>query len=164
MVEGRGNSTGDGTGVPAGYVRVHDPAGFSLAVPRGRQRQLDGNQIDYTPDGGAHRLRVGVGRAAPGVNPYMHLLQLEKSVRALPDYTRVRLHQNTFRGGDGCLWEFTWTDSKEHPDPRRAVDQAYVTADGREYVLCIGAPAGDRAASSARFQVALQTWRPEPAG
>ncbi|MEU4097594.1 serine/threonine-protein kinase [Streptomyces sp. NPDC026673] len=146
-------------GVPAGYVRVHDPAGFSLAVPRGWQRQLDGDQIDYTPDGGAHRLRIGVGRAKPGLNPYMHLLELEKSLRALPDYTRVRLHQNTFRGRDGGLWEFTWTDSKEHPGPRRAVDQAYVTGDGTEYALYMGAPADDWAAASARFQVALQTWR-----
>ncbi|MDX2705510.1 serine/threonine-protein kinase [Streptomyces sp. PA03-6a] len=158
VVKGRG----DGSGVPAGYVRVHDPAGFSLAVPRGWKRQLDGDQIDYTPDDGAHRLRIGVGRAAPGLNPYMHLLELEKSVRALPDYTRVRLHQNTFRGGDGCLWEFSWTDSKEHPGPRRAVDQAYVAADGSEYALYMGAPAGDWAAASAGFQVALQTWRPEP--
>ncbi|MDX2646518.1 serine/threonine-protein kinase [Streptomyces sp. PA03-1a] len=153
---------GDGPGVPAGYVRVHDPAGFSLTVPRGWKRQLDGDQIDYTPDDGAHRLRIGVGRAAPGLNPYMHLLELEKSVRALPGYTRVRLHQNTFRGGDGCLWEFSWTDSKEHPGPRRAVDQAYVAADGSEYALYMGAPAGDWAAASAVFQVALQTWRPDP--
>ncbi|MFE0625374.1 serine/threonine-protein kinase [Streptomyces sp. NPDC058864] len=155
---------GDGTAVPAGYVRVHDPAGFSLAVPRGWRRQLDGDQIDYTPDNGAHRLRIGVGRAAPGVNPYMHLLRLEEKVRELPGYNRVRLHQNTFRGGDGCLWEFTWTDSKEHPGPRRAADQAYVTADGSEYALYMGAPAGDWAAASAGFQVALQTWRPEPSG
>jgi hypothetical protein len=150
---------GGADGVPAGYVRVQDPAGFSLAVPRGWKRQLDGDQIDYTPDNGAHRLRIGVGRAAPELNPYMHLLELEESVRALPDYTRVRPHQNSFRGGDGALWEFTWTDSKEHPGPRRAVDQAYVTGDGTEYALYTGAPAGDWAAASARFQVALQTWR-----
>ncbi|MFJ5218350.1 serine/threonine-protein kinase [Streptomyces sp. NPDC088354] len=164
VLHDRGGDTAAGAtgGVPAGYVRVTDPAGFSVAVPRGWKRQLDGDQIDYTPDNGAHRLRVGIESRPADPNPYMHLLALEKDVRALPRYTRVRLHQNTFRGGDGALWEFTWTAEKENPGPRRAVDQAYRAPDGTEYAVYMGAPAADWPASLARFQVALQTWRTEP--
>ncbi|MDX3240005.1 hypothetical protein PV392_30810 [Streptomyces sp. ME03-5709C] len=33
-----------------------------------------------------------------------------------------------------------------------------------EYALYLGAPADDRAATSAAFQVALETWRPEAPG
>ncbi|MFJ4850561.1 MULTISPECIES: serine/threonine-protein kinase [unclassified Streptomyces] len=157
---GNGGSAAASTaGVPAGYERVHDPAGFSVAVPRGWKRQLDGDQIDYTPDNGAHRLRIGIERQPAEPNPYMHLLGLEQDVRALPRYSRVRLHQNTFRGGDGALWEFTWTAGNENPGPRRAVDQAYRAPDGTEYAIYMGAPAADWPASLARFQVALQTWR-----
>ncbi|MFD3455767.1 serine/threonine-protein kinase [Streptomyces sp. NPDC058691] len=160
VLRDRGGDTN--AGVPAGYERVTDPAGFSVAVPRGWKRQLDGDQIDYTPDNGAHRLRIGIESHPADPNPYMHLLALEQDVRALPRYTRVRLHQNVYREGDGALWEFTWTAEKENPGPRRAVDQAYRATDGTEYAIYMGAPAADWPASLARFQVALQTWRAEP--
>jgi hypothetical protein len=146
-------------GVPKGYVTVHDPAGFSVAVPRGWKRQLDGDQIDYTPDDDAHLLRVGVERSPTSPNPYTHLLSLEKSVSAFPHYRRVRLHENTYRGGDGALWEFTWTSTEDHPGPRHAEEQGYRAPNGAEYEIYESAPAQDWTAAQARFQVALRTWK-----
>jgi hypothetical protein len=146
-------------GIPKGYVTVHDPAGFSVAVPRGWKRQLDGDQIDYTADDDAHLLRVGIERSPTSPNPYAHLLSLEKSVSAFPHYRRVRLHENTFRGGDGALWEFTWTSTEDHPGPRHAEEQGYRASNGVEYEIYESAPAKDWTAAQDRFQVALRTWK-----
>jgi hypothetical protein len=146
-------------GVPKGYVTVHDPAGFSVAVPRGWKRQLDGDQIDYTADDDAHLLRVGIERSPTSPNPYVHLLSLEKSVSAFPHYRRERLHENTYRGGDGALWEFTWTSTEDHPGPRHAEEQGYRAQNGAEYEIYESAPAKDWTVAQERFQVALRTWK-----
>ena len=49
-----GSSSTDGSGgdqsadgVPEGWERVEDPQGFSLALPEGWTRRVEGSQIDY---------------------------------------------------------------------------------------------------------------------
>lgn len=167
---GPGTSTGPGgdkkASVPDGWRRVTDPEGFSLLVPEGWTRQLDGNQIDYTPDNGRNRIRISVDPSPDFENPYMHMLDVEETVEVrLPAYKRLTLHANTFRDQtESALWEFTWTETKDHPGKRRAIDQVYYDDNGTEYALYMSGPAGNWRTIRQQFDTMLQSWQPPPAG
>lgn len=150
--------------VPDGWERVQDPDGFSLWVPEGWKRQADGDQIDYTPDNGRHRIRISVDPSPDFENPYMHMLDMQKRLeKRLPDYRRVKLRPNTFRDQtQSALWEFTWTERTEHPGPRCAIDQMYYEDDGTEYALYMSGPAEDWAVTREQFDTMLRGWRPPP--
>ncbi|MFD3930598.1 protein kinase [Streptomyces sp. NPDC058614] len=149
--------------LPEGWVRVDDPEGFSLALPKGWERQLDGTQIDYTPDGGEHFVRIAVDDSPDFDNPYLHQVDLEQQLTKLSDYHRVSMEANTFRDCDGALWDFTWTalpKDTSFPGPRRAIEQTYLSRDGVEYVIYMSAPAADWATTREQFDTVLKGWRP----
>ncbi|MEV7417853.1 serine/threonine-protein kinase [Streptomyces sp. NPDC089919] len=149
--------------VPAGWRRVTDPAGFTLAVPVGWKRRMDGDQIDYTPDNGKHRIRLSSDTTPDFENPYLHVLDVENTVRTrLPQYRRITApHPNTFRGQtDAAIWEFSWLERKDHPGPRRAIDQMYVAEDGTEYALYMSGPEKDWDTTRDQFDIVLRYWQP----
>ncbi|TXS56505.1 serine/threonine-protein kinase [Streptomyces sp. t39] len=153
-----------GKDVPDGWHRVQDPSGFALWVPDGWVRQTDGDQIDYTPDNGRHRIRISVDPSPDFENPYMHMLDMEEGLaERLPQYERIKLRPNTFRDQtQSALWEFRWTERKEHPGPRRAIDQMYYGDDGTEYALYMSGPAEDWPVTREQFDTMLRGWRPPP--
>ncbi|MFF4742884.1 protein kinase [Streptomyces chengbuensis] len=144
------------------WQRVRDPEGFSLLVPEGWTRQKDGDQIDYTPDNGRRLIRISIDPTPDFENPYMHMLDVEKTVRKrLPKYERVRLDQNTFRDQENsALWEFTWTETKNNAGERRAIDQVYFGGDGTEYALYMSSPAEEWATTRQRFDKMVQSFQP----
>ncbi|MEU6176650.1 serine/threonine-protein kinase [Streptomyces coeruleorubidus] len=155
-----------GGSVPAGWTRRDDPAGFSLYLPKGWKRKTFGpqgelKQIDYTPDGGRHFVRIAVDTSPDFADPYAHQLDLEQQLQRLVDYKRVKLERNVYRDRDGALWEYTWTaqakDTK-FPGPRRAIEETYVARDGTEYALYMSAPAQDWATARKQFTSLLQGW------
>ncbi|OII66676.1 serine/threonine-protein kinase, partial [Streptomyces sp. CC77] len=150
------------SGTPEGWRRVQDPEGFSLLVPEGWTRQTDGDQIDYTPDNGRHRIRISVDRSPDFENPYMHMLDVERRLKdRLPEYRRIQLHANTFRDQlESCLWEFTWQEEKDHPGRRHAIDQVYYTDGGTEYALYMSSPEESWATTREQFEIVLRHWRP----
>ncbi len=147
-------------GIPADWRRVKDPEGFSLMLPPGWKRQTDGNQIDYTPDGGRRFLRIGVDRKPQYETAYLHLLALEKTLR-LPEYRRLHLNSNTFRDQPGALWEFSWQAGANDTTrgPRRAIEQTYLSRDGVEYAIYMSAPADNWDATREQFDAMLRGWR-----
>ncbi|WP_406336515.1 serine/threonine-protein kinase [Streptomyces sp. NBC_00203] len=175
-VGGKGSSGGTaGTGgksatqTPAGAVpdnwhRVDDVEGFSLALPKGWERQANGTQVDYTPDGGEHFVRIAVDDSPDFDNPYMHQLDLEQQLTKLSEYQRVSLQANTFRDCHGSLWDFTWTALPKQtpfPGPRRAIEQTYLARDGVEYAIYMSAPAADWDTARQQFDAILRGWRPQ---
>ncbi|MBT2367838.1 protein kinase [Streptomyces sp. ISL-10] len=162
--DSRATAPGKASDVPDGWERVDDPRGFSLWVPKGWKRQADGDQIDYTPDNGRHRIRISVDLSPDFENPYMHMLEMQEGLKKrLPDYRRVKLRPNTFRDQtQSALWEFSWTERTEHPGPRRAIDQMYYEDDGTEYALYMSGPAKDWAVTREQFDTMLRGWRPPP--
>ncbi|MGA4850722.1 serine/threonine-protein kinase [Streptomyces sp. G5(2025)] len=156
-----GSSTGETVGgIPADWRRVKDPDGFSLMLPKGWKRQVDGNQVDYTPDGGRRFLRIAVDRKPQYETSYLHLLSLEKALR-LPEYRRLHLNSNTFRDRPGALWEFSWKAGANDTTrgPRRAIEQTYLSRDGVEYALYMSAPADDWDTTREQFDAMLRGWR-----
>ncbi|MEU0403032.1 protein kinase [Streptomyces sp. NPDC006197] len=151
---------GAGDDVPAGWHRVKDPKGFSLLVPDGWKRQTEGDQIDYTPDNGRHRIRISIDRSPDFENPYMHALDLELQLGKRMDYKRIKLDQVTYRDQvRSCLWEFTWTEKKTFPGPRHAIDQMYYEDDGTEYAIYMSSPVSSWETTREQFDIVVQHWR-----
>ncbi|MFH8838939.1 serine/threonine-protein kinase [Streptomyces sp. NPDC017868] len=149
-----------GDGIPAGWHRVQDPKGFSLLVPDGWKRQTEGDQVDYTPDNGRHRIRISIDKSPDFENPYMHAIDLERQLGKRMDYNRVKLDQTTYRDQvRSCLWEFTWTEKKTFPGPRHAIDQMYYEDDGTEYALYMSSPESSWETTREQFDIVLQHWR-----
>ncbi|MFH8756685.1 serine/threonine-protein kinase [Streptomyces atroolivaceus] len=148
--------------LPDGWKRVTDPEGFSLAVPEGWERQENNGQIDYTPDNGAHRLRISLDPQPDFGNSYAHMQSIEKDLAArLPAYERLTLEKNVFRDRPGSRWEFTWVESKDFPGPRHGIDQMYFAeAGGPEYAFYLTGPEEDRAETLKRFETMLRSWEP----
>lgn len=146
--------------IPAGWHRVTEPEGYSMAVPDGWKRQMDGSgEIDYTPDDGNHFIRISIDTTPDYATPYLHQLALEPQLSRLPDYRRLTLHVNNFRDQDAALWEFTWRETKGHPGRRRAIDQMYNVDHGRaEYAIYMGGPSSDW--NRERFDTVLRYWQP----
>ncbi|MDT9688693.1 protein kinase [Streptomyces sp. P9(2023)] len=165
-----GDTGGRGTGptvtertppaVPAGWHRVDDEKGFSLLVPDGWKRQTDGDNVDYTPDNGKHRIRISIDPTPDFENPYVHALDLEKTLKKRMKYQRIKLNQNTYRDQvRSARWEFTWYEKQEFPGPRHAIDQMYFGDDGTEYALYMSSPESSWETTRQQFDVVVQHWR-----
>ncbi|MCX4982913.1 serine/threonine-protein kinase [Streptomyces sp. NBC_00572] len=151
---------GTGNDTPDGWHRVVDPKGFSLLVPKGWKRQTEGDNIDYTPDNGRHRIRINIDASPDFENPYMHALDLERIVAKRMEYTRVKLGQTTYRDQvRSSLWEFTWTEKRDFPGPRHAIDLMYYTDDGTEYAIYMSSPESSWETTREQFDIVLQHWR-----
>ncbi|MEU9180631.1 serine/threonine-protein kinase [Streptomyces sp. NPDC048550] len=157
---------GDGEGAPpAGFSEVTDPTGFTLFVPDGWKRQMNGDQIDYTPDNGKHFIRIAADPTPDYENPYAHLLDLEKQVQKRTDYKKQKLNQNTFRDSTrAALWDFAWTEKVSFPGPRRAIEQMYIAPDGTEYAIYMSSPIADWDTIRQQFDVVLSGWEPPKKG
>ncbi|MFF3616224.1 serine/threonine-protein kinase [Streptomyces sp. NPDC002580] len=164
---GRTTAGGSGTAqgaVPDSWVRVDDEAGFSLALPgKNWKRETNGSQVDYTPDGGEHFVRIAVEVSPDFEDPYSHQKDLEEQLTKLQDYHRVSLEEKTFRDCRGSLWDFTWTalpKQTKFPGERRAIEQTYLARNGVEYAIYMSAPAEDWDTAREQFDVILRGWRP----
>ncbi|MFJ4498692.1 protein kinase [Streptomyces sp. NPDC088864] len=146
--------------VPDGWRRVEDPAGFSVFLPEGWERELNGTNIDYSPDGGVHYFRVSIDPAPDYDNSYDHMVDMERQLSTrLPEYRRVELNSNVYRDVPGGIWEFTWTEKSG--EARHAIDQMYFAKEGGpEYALYMTGPAADWDETLDRFRAILRSWRP----
>ncbi|MFJ7339006.1 serine/threonine-protein kinase [Streptomyces sp. NPDC101110] len=183
----KGPSQGDGSGsttprnthaaggaVPDSWVRYEDPVGFSLYLPKGWKRKPFGpqgelKQIDYSPDGGRHFVRIAIDTSPDFADAKSHQEDLEQQVQRLVDYKRVTMEENTYRDRKGSLWEYTWTALAKDPPyvagPRHAIEETYFSRDGVEYAIYISSPEKDWAQTSKQFKWVLQGWQqPRQAG
>ncbi|MEV5989446.1 serine/threonine-protein kinase [Streptomyces sp. NPDC052051] len=154
--------------LPEGWVRVNDPVGFSLVLPgeHWKRQAFDAHQIDYTPDGGKHFIRIAVDTSPDYDDPFQHQRDLDQQLARLAKYRRVSLEANIYRDSRGSLWDYTWTalpKDTSFPGPRHAVEQMYVTRGGVEYALYMSGPEQDWQTTREQFDVLLRGWRPRPA-
>ncbi len=161
---GKSGAAGD---LPAGWVRKHDPYGFSIAVPDASWRRANPDealhQVDYTPDGGKHFIRIAVDDSPDFPTAHDHQLDLEQQLHRLVDYKRVTLQANTFRDRAGSRWEYSWTALAQDPGfpgPRHAVEETYFSREGVEYAIYMSGPADDWTVTQKQFRTVLQSWRP----
>ncbi|MFF4586841.1 protein kinase [Streptomyces sp. NPDC001388] len=161
-------ATGDQDAVPESWTEVTDPLGFALALPDKTwartvyQDEGDLQQIDYSPDGGEHLLRIALDKSPDYDDPYAHQKDLEQQLQRLVDYDTVSLEKNVYRDRDGSAWDYTWTalaKDTEFPGPRRAIEETYIARDGTEYAIYMSSPAKDWATTAEQFTSILRSWR-----
>ncbi|MDQ0959680.1 tRNA A-37 threonylcarbamoyl transferase component Bud32 [Streptomyces sp. B4I13] len=153
--------------VPDSWQPVDDPLGFGLSLPKGWERtvyQNDGDlqQVDYSPDGGKHFVRIALDKSPDFSDPYAHQIDLEQQLTRLVHYTRVTLEKNLYRDRAASEWEYTWTAQAKDttfPGPRRAIEETYVARNGAEYVIYMSSPAEDWATTARQFPSVLRSWR-----
>ncbi|GGO57449.1 hypothetical protein GCM10012287_53360 [Streptomyces daqingensis] len=145
-------------GLPAGFRRVNDEMGFSLAVMDGWQRRsLSETHVDYVPPTGQEVLRIGESANA-GPSSADTFAQAEQQLASNdPSYKRIRLESNTFQGRPGAIWEFTWTTGSGQV--MHATDQAYIAEDGTEYTIYFEARDRLWDKKNQVFTTALNTWK-----
>ncbi|MEU6990062.1 zinc ribbon domain-containing protein [Streptomyces sp. NPDC046465] len=160
-----GPDVAGGSEAPAGTERVTDQEGFSFAVPEGWTRQAVNperpGQITYAGPTGREEFLVGVVTDAPYTS-YENFKNIEKHTKSAPDksdYDRVRLTENTFKGQDGAIWEYTYTDASGRSI--HALNQSYIAENGTEYAIQLSWRedfwiAGEGART---HRTALDTWR-----
>ncbi|MEV7421269.1 protein kinase [Streptomyces sp. NPDC091212] len=152
----------DDTSADSDWERVEAPEGFTLNIPQGWERQ-SGDQIDYSPDNGAHLLRISI--ASPDFeDPYTHMQNMEKQLQRLPNYERVEMAPNAFRDKErSARWEFTWSEKTDGADRRHAIDQIYYSDDDNtEYAIYMSGPEEDWADTRKQFDAILRSWQPPP--
>ncbi|MEV1053605.1 zinc ribbon domain-containing protein [Streptomyces sp. NPDC049887] len=160
---GTGAPGGGDPGVPEGFKRVNDPAGFSFAIPSVwyRQKEVNG-QITYAGSTGMSHLLVGVVRSAPYTS-LENLTAIEARSRSRnADYRRLRLETNTFHGRPGAVWEYTYTHAASG-ETIHGIDQSYIAEDGTEYAIYFRERDLYWADTAHVFETALATWTADPA-
>ncbi|MEU9355768.1 serine/threonine-protein kinase [Streptomyces griseoloalbus] len=163
----RAGGTDSAGGLPEGWVRRTDPYGFSVVLPGEDWQRVvfdeETRQVDYTPDGGKHFLRIAADDSPDFDDPYEHLSDLDQQIgQRLVDYRRVGLERRVYRDRDSARLEYSWTALAKDtgfPGPRRAIDQMYLSRDGVEYAIYLSGPAADWASTREQFETILQGWR-----
>lgn len=156
-----------GGDVPSDWQRYDDPWGFSVYLPAGYERQVvdvngDLRQVDYTPDGGEHFVRIAIDTSPDFNDAYAHQLDLDQQLHRLVDYQRVKLEKNIYRDRPGSLWEYIWSAQAKDtpfPGPRRAIEETYMSRAGHEYALYVSAPAADWKTAARQFTSILRGWQ-----
>ncbi|MFJ5557739.1 protein kinase [Streptomyces sp. NPDC093250] len=154
-------------GLPEGWVRRTDPLGFTVVLPGEDWERVvfdeETGQVDYTPDGGEHFLRIAVDDSPDFDDPYQHLSDLDQQIGGrLVGYERLGLERLTYRDHESARLEYSWTalaKDTEFPGPRRAIDQMYIARDGVEYALYMSSPAADWGTTREQFRTVLKGWR-----
>ncbi|MFJ8785502.1 protein kinase [Streptomyces sp. NPDC102476] len=156
-------------GIPAGWQRHNDPAGFTIYLPKGWKRSIsidqDGlTQVDYSPDKGKHLVRVAVDTAPDFATSYAHMRNLESQISGLQNYTPLSLKKALFRDLPGARWEYTWNALAKDPPhyfaaPYRAIDVGFMERDGTEYAIYASSPTADWATTRKQFDWILRSWQ-----
>ncbi|MEU7430494.1 serine/threonine-protein kinase [Streptomyces sioyaensis] len=147
--DGRPSGTGSATSspspsfsvppLPGGYHLEKAGTGFSLPVRNGWARQdPPGGEIAYVDPTRLVGLRINVAEFA-GSDPVRHWRETEEAqtARDNPGYERVRMDATTFRGRPAGYWEFTFQGRARG---YRAVELAFSSTDGTQYVIYLSAP------------------------
>ncbi len=94
--------------VPDGFKLHRDELDFTVAVPKGWERRVEGAQVDFvSPDGSAF-LRVEQAAQA-GPDAAQAWYDNEPATEAkLPGYERLRIEPVEYGEYEAADWEFTW--------------------------------------------------------
>ena len=98
-------------GVPEGFRLHTDELGFTVAVPKGWERRVEGLQVDFVSPEGSAFLRVEqVAQAGPDAAQAWYDNEDSTAAR-LGGYDRIRIEPVDFGPYEAADWEFTWEGS-----------------------------------------------------
>ncbi|MET9501253.1 serine/threonine-protein kinase [Streptomyces sp. NPDC006622] len=145
---------------PLGYRVVDDPAGFTLAVPKGFTREPQGERVFYLSPGQAFRLGIKITAPRPGGPLGVMKRAAGEGPDTNPGYRDGRVTETTRAGRPAALWEFTWNGFDAAEGARHTYDLCWEDA-GRLYDVWVSGPVGKAREAREYFDVAVDTLVPQ---
>ncbi|ARF56991.1 serine/threonine-protein kinase [Streptomyces gilvosporeus] len=144
--------------IPTGYVLVHDPAGFSMAVPDGFTRSYEKHRVYYYSQG--KRFRIGVQLQKPVPEGPIGAMRTADAngPRDYDGYRQGKVTETTHNGLQAGLWTFVWSGSAQDGGSRYTYDLSW-TESGKMIDVWISAPVGSRAEAKRHFDTAVNAFR-----
>lgn len=144
---------------PSGYRAVHDPDGYTLAVPDGFTRDPQGERIFYMSPGQTFRIGIKVSDPVVG-GPLVVMRSADVDGPSTnPGYHDGRVTSTTHAGRSAALWEFTWDGFTKAEGARHTYDLCW-EEEGRMYDVWVSAPVGRVTEAKEYFDVAVDTFTP----
>ncbi|GAA2638877.1 MULTISPECIES: serine/threonine-protein kinase [Streptomyces] len=147
----------DGKPAPAGYRVVTDPEGFSLAVPLGFTRKVEGPRIFYMSPGETFRIGIKVAEPESGGPLAVHQRAHAKGPGTNPGYRDAEVVTTSRNGLQAALWLFTWDGFSAAEGPRHTRDLCW-EEDGRLYDVWVSSPVRQGDEARGYFDTAVRTF------
>ncbi|WKD31593.1 serine/threonine-protein kinase [Streptomyces xanthophaeus] len=142
---------------PAGYRVVTDPQGFSLAVPLGFTRKVEGPRIFYMSPGETFRIGIKVAEPESGGPLAVHQRAHAKGPGTNPGYRDAEVVATSQNGRQAALWLFTWDGFSTAEGPRHTRDLCW-EEDGRLYDVWVSSPVRQGDEARGYFDTAVRTF------
>ncbi|WP_447042017.1 protein kinase domain-containing protein [Streptomyces sp. DSM 118878] len=142
---------------PDGYRLAEDPAGFTIAVPRGFVRQSDGVRIFYASPSGTYRVGIKEADPEPGGPLAAQRRADDEGPRINPGYRNGEVTETTRNGRPAALWEFIWDDPGKAGGERQTYDLCWREG-GKMYDVWVSGPAEESEQVRKYFDTAVDTF------
>ncbi|GAA2663938.1 serine/threonine-protein kinase [Streptomyces lunalinharesii] len=148
---------GDGS-APPGYRTVHDPAGFSMAVPTGFTRSYENDRVYYYSEG--RRFRIGVQLQQPVPEGPIGAMRTAdaKGPTTYDGYRDGQVVETTHNGHRAGRWEFGWDGGAQDGDARYTYDLSW-NEGGRMMDVWTSSPVASRSEAERQFDTAIASFR-----
>jgi eukaryotic-like serine/threonine-protein kinase len=145
--------------LPDGFQLHADPTGFTVALPTGWTRSVEGPRTYFKEPGGGRFLLVDQ-TTEPKDDPLTDWQANEPSVAdRLSGYERISLDRVEYRGWNTADWEFTWDGRNGQI---HVLNRNVRVSDARAYALYWSIPESQWADSRGMFDVIAQSFQPAP--
>lgn len=143
---------------PEGYRVTKDPRGFTLAVPDGFTREVQGPRVFYKSPGGG-TFRIGIKESAPQSGGPLAVQRRSdaKGPENNPGYRAGEVRETSHNGRPAALWQFSWDGFTEAEGDRHTYDLCWEEG-GRMYDVWVSAPVGKKAESRRYFDTAVDSF------
>ncbi|ADI07867.1 hypothetical protein SBI_04747 [Streptomyces bingchenggensis BCW-1] len=150
-------SASPGASPPAGFRTEDDPAGFTLAVPDGWRRTVEGPSVFYTSSDQTTMVQI-FELHGPERTPYESAQEAERIASRQRGYEQIALERTGQGAMDPAELEYTY-DSKKYGGPRRVLDHRFAASDVTMYAVLVIGPGDDRAGQQEIQRAAVDSFR-----
>ncbi|MFE6162766.1 protein kinase [Streptomyces sp. NPDC056486] len=142
---------------PEGYRVTKDRRGFTLAVPVGFTREVDGPRVFYKSPGGTFRIGIKSSATEPGGPLAVQRRSDEKGPKNNPGYRDGEVTETSHNGRPAALWQFSWDGFTEAEGNRHTFDLCWEEG-GRMYDVWVSAPVGRAKEGRRYFDTAVDSF------
>ncbi|MDX3227423.1 serine/threonine-protein kinase [Streptomyces sp. ME19-01-6] len=156
---GKASPTPSTTAVPDGYELVHDPKGFTIAVPKGYSREDKPPRVYYNSPGMEFRIGIHVQEQDPKGPLRLSREADARGPQNYPGYRGGQVIATDRKGQPAALWAFIWNGSADDGGSRQTYDLTWNEA-GKMYDVWVSAPVGRKSEGKQYFDTAVSSFLP----
>ncbi|MGW7274189.1 serine/threonine-protein kinase [Streptomyces sp. NPDC054864] len=142
---------------PDGYRVTQDPRGFTLAVPEGFRREVQGPRTFYKSAGGTFRIGIKESAPEPGGPLAVQRRSDAKGPENNPGYRDGEVTETSHNGRPAALWQFSWDGFTAAEGDRHTYDLCWEEG-GRMFDVWVSAPVGRAEEGRRYFDTAVDSF------